>query len=87
MLQQKLIAKLSIKNKNLSFYLKNPNEKTFSLYPKTPTKVGGYIKNINIRKSMGPFSIPNRVLKEFNKIFAIRISHLFNLSLGSLTSS
>ena len=28
---------------------------------------------------MGPFSIPNRVLKEFNKLFSIPISHIFNL--------
>ena len=58
-------------------------KKTFSLYPTTPTEVKGYIKNINIRKSVGPFSIPNRVLKEFNKKFAIPISHIFNLSLDS----
>ena len=32
---------------------------------------------------MGPFSIPNRVLKEFNKVFAVPISHIFNLSLDS----
>ena len=30
---------------------------------------------------MGPFSIPNRVLKEFNKTFAIPIRHIFNLPL------
>ena len=32
---------------------------------------------------MGPFSIPNRVLKEFNKVLAVPISHIFNLSLDS----
>ena len=32
---------------------------------------------------MGPFSIPNHVLKELNKTFAIPISHIFNLSLDS----
>ena len=30
---------------------------------------------------MGPFSIPNCVLKEFNKVFSIPISHIFNLSI------
>ena len=30
---------------------------------------------------MGPFSIPNRVLKEFNKLFSIPISRIFNLSI------
>ena len=32
---------------------------------------------------MGPFSIPNRILKEFNKLFAIPISQIFNLSLDT----
>ena len=32
---------------------------------------------------MGPFSIKNRVLKEFNKVFAVPISHIFNVSLDS----
>ena len=30
---------------------------------------------------MGPFSIPNHVLKEFNKLFSIPISQIFNLSI------
>ena len=70
-------------NKNFDFYLKNPNEKTFSLYPTNPTEVKDYLKNINIRKSVGPFSIPNRILKEFNKLFAILVSQIFNLSLDT----
>ena len=45
--------------------------------------MGSYLKAINIRKSVGPFSISNRVLKEFNKVFAVPISHIFNLSLDS----
>ena len=32
---------------------------------------------------MGFFSIPNRILKEFNKLFAISISQIFNLSLDT----
>ena len=32
---------------------------------------------------MGSFNIPNRILKEFNKLFAIPISQIFNLSLDT----
>ena len=32
---------------------------------------------------MGPFSIPNRILKEFNKLSSIPLSEIFNLSLES----
>ena len=58
----------------------NNNEKT-SLYSTTPTEVEDYIKNLHIRKSVGPFRIPNRVLKEINKLFSIPISQIFNLSI------
>ena len=64
-------------------YLANLNSKTFSLYPTTPTEVRDYIKNLDIRKSVGPFSIPNRVLKEFHNLFSIPISQIFNMSLES----
>ena len=53
------------------------------IYPTTPVEVESYLKTINIRKSVGPFSIKNRVLKEFNKVFAVPISHIFNVSLDS----
>ena len=61
-------------------YLINPN-KTFSLYPSTSTEVEDYIKNLNIRKAVGPFSLPNRILKEFSKLFSNPISKIFNMSL------
>ena len=32
---------------------------------------------------MGPFNIPNRILKEFNKHFSIPLSEIFNVSLES----
>ena len=64
-------------------YLANLNSKTFSLYPTTPTEVRDYIKNLDIRKSVGPFSIPNHILKEFHNLFSIPISQIFNMSLES----
>ena len=70
-------------NRNFNFYLKNPNGKTFTLYPTTPSEVEDYLKDINIRKSVGPFRIPNRILKEFNKHFSIPLSEIFNVSLES----
>ena len=79
----KIESKMVKTNKNFSLYLKNPNEKTFSLYPTTTVEVENYLKTINIRKSVGPFSISNRVLREFNKVFAVPISHIFILSLDS----
>ena len=64
-------------NKKFHDYLINPN-KTFSLYPTTPTEVEDYMKNLNIRKAVGPSSLPNRILKEFSKLFSTPIK-FFNL--------
>ena len=76
------IEKKLVKSKNFFHeYLISPNNKTFTLYPTNPTEIEDYIKNLNIRKAVGPFSIPNRILKEFNKLFSHPISEIFNLSL------
>ena len=45
---------------NSNHYLINNNEKTLSLYPTTPAEVEDYIKNLDIRKYVDLFTIPNR---------------------------
>ena len=75
----KIDKKIVKTNRNLNYYLLNNNNKTFSLYPTTPAEMEDYIKNLDIRKSLGPFSISNRVLKEFNKLFSIPIGQIFNV--------
>ena len=77
----KIDKKIVKTSRNFNYHLLNNNEKTFSLYPTTPAEVEDYIKTLDIRKSVGPFSIPNRVLKEFNKLFSIPISRIFHLSI------
>ena len=56
-------------NKKFTDFLINPNEKTFSLYLTTPEEVQDYLKNIDLGKSVSPFSIPSTLLKEFSKLF------------------
>ena len=41
-------------NKKSTDFLINPNEKTFSLHLTTPEEVQDYLKNIDLRKSVGP---------------------------------
>ena len=77
----KIDKKIVKTGRNFNYYLITNSEKIFSIYPTTPTEVEDYIKNLDIRKSVGPFNIPNRVLKEFNKLFSIPISQIFNLSI------
>ena len=79
----KIEKKIVKTNKKYYDFLTNPMEKTFSLYPTNPTEVEDHIKNLNVRKSVGPYSIPNQILKEFNSLFSIPISLIFNMSLES----
>ena len=77
----KIDKKIVKTSRNFNYHLLNNNEKNFSIYPTTPAEVEDYIKTLDIRKSVGPFSIPNPVLKEFKKLFSIPISRIFNLSI------
>ena len=76
----KIEKKIVKTNKTYYDFLTNPMEKTFSLYPTNPTEVEDHIKNLNVRKSVGPYSIPNQILKEFNSLLSIPISSIFNVS-------
>ena len=68
-------------NKNYTNYLPNPSEKTFSLRPTTPDETEDIIKILSVGKSLGPTSIPTKLLKQFSKSISIPPSTLINLSL------
>ena len=52
----------------------------FILTPTNTEKIEGIIKTLNIRKSIGPDSIPTRLLKQFFKEISRPIEKLINLS-------
>ena len=81
----KIDKKIIKSNKKFTDFLINPNEKPFSLHLTTPQEVQDYLKNIDLRKSVGPFSIPSRLLKEFSKLFSIPICKIFHLSIEHCT--
>ena len=61
-------------------YLTNPSEKTFFLTPTSPDEVEDIIKTLHLRKSIGPNSIPTKLLKKYSKTISIPISKLINQS-------
>ena len=68
-------------NKNFEDYLKNVvNIDTFSMNPVTPADVEDYISTLKDRKSSGPHSIPNNILKLAKKELSIPLSLIFNMS-------
>ena len=48
--------------------------------PTTPTEIEDIIHNVDISKSTGPNSIPQKLLKSVKKSIAIPLSNMFNLS-------
>ena len=67
-------------NKNYTDYLTNPSENTFFLRPTSPNETEDIIKTLSVGKSLGPNSIPTKLLKQFSKSISIRLSNLINLS-------
>ena len=66
--------------KNYTGCLTNSSEKTFFLTPTSPEEVGDIINTLNLRKSIGPNSIPTKLLKKYSKTISIPISKFINQS-------
>ena len=71
--------KITSKSK-YSDYLKNPCQKTFLLTPLNEQEVLQTIKLLKRNKASGPFRIPDRFLKLFQKELSKPISLIINLS-------
>ena len=66
---------------NYSDYLKNSKVlDSLLLSPVTITEIQNIISNLDINKSIGPNSIPTKILKEYKEILSEPISYLINLS-------
>ena len=77
---QKIKSKIVPTNKEYTNYLTNPCEKTFFLKPTTSNETEEIIKTLNVYKSLGPNSIPTKLLQKFSKSNSIPLSSLINLS-------
>ena len=81
-MEQKIITSKS----KYSDYLKNPCQKTFFLTPLNEQEVLQTIKLLKRNKAYGPFSIPDRFLKLFQKELSQPMSLIINLSFLTGTS-
>ena len=77
---QKIESKLINTIKHYTDYLTEPTRNTFILTPTNTEEIEDIIKNVNIRKSIGPNSIPTRLLKQVSMEVSIPIEKLINLS-------
>ena len=67
-------------NKHFASYLKNPNQNVFTPNPSTPTEIESIIKEFDSSKSVGPNSLPPKLLKHIAPIVSNPISDICNKS-------
>ena len=59
-------------------FLKNPNNLTFFITPTTVEEVIDLISDLKASKSIGPSSIPTKIMKQSNDIIASHLAELIN---------
>ena len=64
-------------------YLKAPCDESFFLAPATPKEVCDIITSMKISKSVGPYSIPTRILQLSKDILSTPLCEIINLSFSS----
>ena len=69
---------LNRRDSNNKSYINPPN--TFFLSPTVPEEVEKIIESLNLKKSVGPMSIPTYILKIYKNFFSQYLSVLINLS-------
>ena len=69
--------------KSFKEYLTNPNQRSFFLKPSNEKEVDIILLSLSSNKSIGPASIPTKILKLISKIVAIPISTIVNISFST----
>ena len=64
-------------------FLKNPNNLTFFITPTTVEEVNDLISDLKASKSIGPSSLPTKIMKQLNDIIASPLAELINKSFQS----
>ena len=64
-------------------FLKNPNNLTFFVTPTTVEEVNDLISDLKASKSIGPSSLPTKIMKQLNDIIASPLAELINESFQS----
>ena len=78
-------AKLNIKysHKHFSEYLKHQCNNSIFIQPTDSEEIANIISSLNINKTCGPFSIPNKILILLKHDISKQLADLFNLSFSS----
>ena len=77
-----LQKKIPPTKKNFTDYLKKPNSENFTIAPTTSDEIRDLIHNLKSSKSVGPYSIPTKIMKISKEIISLPLSQLINDSIS-----
>ena len=66
--------------KHFSDFLKDKNQNSFFLSPTNKYEIQNVISSVNSNKSVGPKSIPTRILKLLKNDISTQLADIFNIS-------
>ena len=74
---------ISFSHKHFSDFLKNRSNISFFVSPTDKTEIENVISSLDSNKSVGPNSIPAKILKLLKNDFSSQLSEIFNISFSS----
>ena len=74
---------INYSRKHFSNFLKDKNQNSFFLSPTTKYEIQNIISSLNSNKSVGPNSIPTRILKLLKNDISTQLTDIFNISFST----
>ena len=71
---------ISFSHKNCSDFLKNRSNISFFVSPTDKTETENVISSLDSNKSVGPYSIPTKILKLLKNDISSQLSEIYNIS-------
>ena len=79
----KMKLNISFSHKHFSDFLKNRSNISFFVSPTDKTEIENVISSLDSNKSVGPNSIPTKILKLLKNDISSQLSEIFNISFSS----
>ena len=80
---KKTKVNINYSHKHSSDFLKDKNQNSFFLSPTNKYKIQNVISTLNSNKSVGPNSIPTRILKRHKNDIYTKLADIFNISFST----
>ena len=80
---EKTKVNINYSHKRFSDFLKDKNQNSFFLSPTNKYEIQNVISSLNSNKSVGPNSIPTRILKLLKNDISTQLADIFNISFST----